>query len=204
MENLLNFFTQIGKMKYMERLGWVVEGVANPESVADHSFRTAFMILFLGKDRKDLDLNKAIKMALIHDIAESQTGDILVDWKLDHLGDRVKRLEGKGIHGVTREEKIKMEKDGMDKLLALVDADGKELMDLWKEYNDRKSKESIFVKSVDVLEMFLQAFEYEKSQDVDISSWFDHSNNLINVRDGQVKKILDFLVEKRRRGKTKV
>ncbi len=198
MEKLLEFFTEIGKMKEKQRLGWVAEGVKNPESVADHSFRMAMMILVLGKQRKDIDINKSMKMALVHDLAESQTGDILVDWKLHHLGENVKRLEGKGVYGVTPGEKIQMEKDGINKLFMLIE-DEKEIQNLWDEYSERKTKEAVFVKSVDILEMFLQAFEYEKTQlTIDISNWFNHPNNFVSVKDSQIKEILNFLIEKRR------
>lgn len=48
------------------------------ESVADHSWRTALMAMLLSgeKEFQDADMNRVIRMCLIHDLGESFTGDI--------------------------------------------------------------------------------------------------------------------------------
>lgn len=71
----MNYLHKIGKLKDLKRKSWVLRKVPNPESVADHSFRTSFMALLLA-DKLNLDKNKCVQMALIHDISESLTGDI--------------------------------------------------------------------------------------------------------------------------------
>lgn len=47
-----------------------------PESVAEHSWRIALMAMFLQDEFPMLDMNKVIKMCLIHDLGECFTGDI--------------------------------------------------------------------------------------------------------------------------------
>ena len=201
MDNLIDFFIEVGKLKGLERSGWVVEGVENPESVADHSFRTALMALVLGKGRKDIDLNKAVEMALVHDIAESQIGDVLVDWKINEHGEKANRLKDRERHGITQQEKLKKERGGMEKLVSFLGEEGEKYLSLWEEFEAGKTSEAIFVKSVDVFEMFLQAFEYEEGQKgVDISSWFNHKQNWENIKDENVRKLLLEIVEKRRNG----
>ena len=46
------------------------------ESVAEHSWRIALMALFMQDEFLELDINKVIRMCLIHDLGECFTGDI--------------------------------------------------------------------------------------------------------------------------------
>ena len=199
MDKIIEFFREVGKLKTLKRTGWVVEGVQDPESIADHSFRTALAVIILGKHKQDIDLFKCVKMALAHDIAESQIGDLLVDWKLDaHGEEKLKNLKDREKHGITLEEKIKREKEGMKKLTSVLGEEGKELLELWEEFEECKTKESVFVKSVENFEMFLQAYEYEESQQgVDISSWFNHGNNW-RAKDQEINSLIKIIVEKRK------
>ena len=45
------------------------------ESVAEHSWRIALMALFMQDEFPELDINKVIRMCLIHDLGECFTGD---------------------------------------------------------------------------------------------------------------------------------
>lgn len=77
--NLINFLKEIGKLKKVKRTGWVLRGIKNPESVAEHTYRTTIMAMVLAdrfKDKLKLDKDKLIQIALIHDIAEARVGDI--------------------------------------------------------------------------------------------------------------------------------
>ena len=201
MDKITRFLMEIGKLKSVERTGWVFEGVQNPESVGDHSFRSAVAVVVLGKGRSDIDLNKAVKMALLHDIAESQIGDVIVDWKLKaHGPEKFQRIKEKGIHGVTQEEKLKREKQGMEKLASFLGPDGNEFVQLWEEFEEGKTKEAKFVKSVEVFEMFLQAFEYEEAQKgVDISTWFTHQKNWEKITDAKIRSLLEEIVDERKK-----
>ena len=53
------------------------------ESVAEHSWRAALMAYLLQDEFPDLDMNKVIKMCLIHDLGECFTGDIPTFEKTD-------------------------------------------------------------------------------------------------------------------------
>jgi len=144
-KNLIEFFTEVMKLKKVKRSGWIVSGVKDVESVADHSFMTTLMTLILGKNR-NIDLNKALKMAIIHDIAECKIGDIIT-WKNYHKPEK---------------EKKEMEEKEMTELLSSLGPEGKEYLDIWEEYEKMETPESKFVQSIDKFEMVLQALEYEK------------------------------------------
>lgn len=51
------------------------------ESVAEHSWRMTLMAYFVSDEFPELDMNKVIKMCLIHDLGEAFTGDIPTFWK---------------------------------------------------------------------------------------------------------------------------
>src|SRR5687767_7316770 len=73
-EGLFAFIRGAGRLKGIRRQGWVDREVADPESVADHSFRLV-VLAWLVADRLGLDSNRAIRLALIHDLPEAFAGD---------------------------------------------------------------------------------------------------------------------------------
>ena len=72
----LNILTRAAALKTTTRHCYTEEG--RRESVADHSWRTALMALLLSGEPEfqGLDMNKVIRMCLIHDLGEAFTGDI--------------------------------------------------------------------------------------------------------------------------------
>src|SRR3989339_2211175 len=82
MEDLIDFLHKVGQLKGLKRTGWVYKNIPDPESVAEHSFRTAILALVLADELK-ADKERLVKMALIHDLAESITGD-LTPWDKDY------------------------------------------------------------------------------------------------------------------------
>lgn len=90
-----------------------------------------------------------MKMALVHDIAESVVGDFTP------------------MDPISKEEKYRRESTTIEyfstKLLEKVNpVVARELVELFEEYEAGTTKEAVFVKDIDVYDMLLQAFEYEK------------------------------------------
>jgi len=75
MKEFIEFLHRVENLKTQKRKGWMIRGIKNPESIADHSYRMAIIALTLSKE-EGLDQNKCVKMALAHDLAESIVGDI--------------------------------------------------------------------------------------------------------------------------------
>jgi len=64
------------QLKTVPRVGWLVRAkVKNPESVAEHSYAVALISMLAG-DMLGLDTLLMLRMAILHDISESLTGDI--------------------------------------------------------------------------------------------------------------------------------
>mgnify|MGYP001568527532 CR=1 FL=1 len=75
MKNILNFLIEANKLKEMPRTGWILMGLKNPETVADHTFRMVILSWFLARKKK-LNIKRAILIALFHDLCEVHAGDI--------------------------------------------------------------------------------------------------------------------------------
>ena len=73
-KDLINFLGIIGNLKNNTRHVWNASG--RKESVAEHCWRLAVMALLVGDEFPELDIDKVVKMCLIHDFGEAITGDI--------------------------------------------------------------------------------------------------------------------------------
>ena len=169
MENLLKFFTEIGKLKKMPRRGWVIRDIKNPESIAEHTFRVAIMGWFLGEEKKkDFDIEKIIKMALIHDLCEVYAGDTTPYDSILPKGKKKRRELMKTWPRFSEKEKknladkkYKKEKEGLEKLIKDLPPKLKhQVKMLWLDYERGLSPEGRFFKQTDRVESFLQAVEY--------------------------------------------
>jgi putative hydrolase of HD superfamily len=147
---ILKFLHWVEELKKVKRTGWLNRGISNPESVADHTFAVAIITSFYS-DLLGLDSGKAIKMALLHDLQESITGDITPD-TLDI------------------DEKREKEENAIKKILIDMPND---YLSLWQEYAEGKTKEAKLVAQIDKLEMLLQANIYKKAG-FDVSDFWDH------------------------------
>jgi putative hydrolase of HD superfamily len=168
---LISFFEIVGKLKTLKRTGWIKNKVPSPESVADHSFRTAVMAMVLAP-KIGVNVEKAIKMALIHDIGEAKIGDVIT-------------MQGKQ-KLVNYLEKLKLEDKAFEEIFSLID--GSEYILLFKEFEENKTKEAKFVKELDKLEMAMQAYEYEKRYKINLEIFFENSKVLISSK--EIREIL--------------
>ena len=159
---MLEFFQNIGILKLMPRAGWVRCGIDNPESVADHTFRTAVIAMVLG-DSLQLDVEKVLRMVLLHDLAEVVTGDI-TPYDAESP-DEKRRKEGIALYGLLQQ---------------IPNRD--RYMDLWQEYDQQLSAEAKLVRNVDKLEMAIQAAEYKrKFPENDLSEFFSDAEKYFEV-----------------------
>ena len=140
---ILEFLQTAVNLKKIPRQGWVDKlSIHTPESVADHSYSVAVMSMILS-DLGHYDSEKVIKMALLHDLAESKTGDYTPD-------------------KIAKSEKQKIENEAFEEILsALPESLEREYRKIWQEYVENNSEESKLIHQLDKLEMVLQAKIYE-------------------------------------------
>ncbi|ELQ33529.1 HD domain-containing protein [Pyricularia oryzae Y34] len=131
----------------------VSRDVHRGESIADHMYRMSLMSMLAPPTLAPrLDLNKCIKMCLIHDMAESLVGDITP------------------VDGVAKPEKARREAATMDYITSTLlgnvygggNTVGAEMRAIWQEYEDSETLESKYVHDIDKMELICQMVEYEK------------------------------------------
>lgn len=137
----IQFIKEIDKIKYIQRRTCLLNS-DRPENDAEHSWHLALMAIALSEHaNKPVDILKVIKMVLIHDIVEIDSGDVfLYDKSKSHKNTEEELAAANRIFGLLPENQAK------------------ELIDLWKEFEDGETDEAKFAKSLDKLEPLLQNF----------------------------------------------
>lgn len=148
----IDFLLKALELKDEKRTGWELRNIEDPESVADHSWSAAFLTLFYGMKEENIDTDHAIKIALVHDLAEAETGDIAT---------RAQDADQE----TSEEEKNELEHSFFDNLTEIREDDN--IRALWKEYDQKETDEARFVKDMDKIELCLQALKYELQQRYD-------------------------------------
>eukprot|EP00981_Chlorochromonas_danica_P011514 scaffold4054_cov157-Ochromonas_danica.AAC.4 len=162
----LQFFKVVGQLKQLKRTGWVDHGALRiplPESVADHMYRMS-LLSFLVTD-PSIDKNRLMKICLVHDLAESIVGDIT-----PHAG-------------VSKEEKRRLEEQALRSITSDLQYPdiAEEILDLWLDYEESRSKEAVIATQLDKLEMIIQADEYESLHpEKTLNSFFDSTMNVFH------------------------
>jgi len=143
LENQLNFIIEIDKVKNIIRKSKLFDG-SRFENDAEHSWTISIMALLL-KEYSNININieKVISMLLIHDIVEIDTGDtFLYSDKRDT------------IH---TDEKISAER-----IFGLLDKEQNEyFLNIWNEFEERKTNEAKYAAIFDRLEPLLQNYILE-------------------------------------------
>jgi putative hydrolases of HD superfamily len=162
----INFFAESGLLKKIKRSGWWVAGIKDPESVAEHSFRTAIMGYYVAHLEK-ADPYKVMIMTLFNDIHEARINDL---HKMGHAYIDFKAAERKVFADQTK----------------LLDKNIKaELRTLRKEYEAQKTKESIVARDVDILECLLQAKEYYDEGHTKTKKFFQKAPDFLKTKVAQ-------------------
>lgn|SRR5574341_1085748 len=174
-DKVIEFFESANKLKWIERRGWVAKvNVKQPESVADHCYLTALICMVIA-DLKGLNTNKVVKMALLHDLAESVVGDYMPE---EISSERKHEEEGKAIKII------------LDKLPPRLRSN---YARVWQEYKKGSSKEAVLVHQIDKFEMALQARDYmQKGYDPSLLKQFFDSAS-IHVKDKTLLNMLNSL-----------
>lgn len=78
-KELLDILSVAEKLKCNTRHCYTSSG--RHESVAEHSWRISLMAMLIGDEFPEADMNKVIRMCMIHDLGEAFTGDVPAFWK---------------------------------------------------------------------------------------------------------------------------
>lgn len=137
MDDIVKFLFEAGALKRTPRSGWQFLG-SGAESVADHSFRTALIAWVLARLDGAADADRALRMALFHDLPEARTGD------LNYMNQKyVTADEEAAARDLTRDLPF-----------------GDEVRELLSEYRLQVSDTSRLVRDADNLDMILELKEH--------------------------------------------
>lgn len=161
LHSLLEWFD----LKDERRTGWVLRNVDSPESVAAHTWGTAALCLLFA-EREDVDRERAVAMALLHDLGEARTGDVAT------------RAED-GRQTVDAPQKEAAERSAVTDLVDPFETG--ELLALWEEYEARETPTARFVKDMDLIDSCLQALKYERQSRYDDAEPNDNFSEFENL-----------------------
>ena len=137
--NQIEFIREIDKLKYIFRKTKLINS-DRPENDAEHSWHLAVMAIVLaGHSNESVDLAKVMKMVLIHDIVEIDSGDVFAyDTVKSHDNFDEELKAAKRIFGILPNEQAE------------------EFLNIWIEFEEMKTPESKFARALDRLEPLLQ------------------------------------------------
>ena len=176
LDQLVRFWEFAARLKAEQRKGWVKKlRLQRAESVADHSFALSLLCLFEG-ERRGYNVERLLKLALLHDLEESITGDLTPQDK-----------ESRG-ENIVKAQKIA----AREQLLSYFPKENQRVyQELWSELENERSKEAQLVHELDKLEMALQANEYAKGgiEATKLKEFYESSRAAI--KDPKLKRLLD-------------
>lgn len=152
-QNVINYYVLCNKLKYVIRTGWKNWNVSKDriESVAEHVYGTQMLAIAIKSEYEyDIDIMKVIFMLAIHEIGEAIIGDF-TQFQID------------------KNEKEKLEHEAVHKILSSL-IDGKQIEELFLEFDSHNSKEALFAYQCDKLECDLQCKLYDEDNCVDLNT----------------------------------
>lgn len=180
MSSLLDFFIKLGRLKANKRKGWVLYGIKDPTSTADHLFRAAILgwVLNHVNAENKIDDAKIIKSILIHHLPDMYIGeetpydsllpkDISSEKDQDLIKDLLKRLPqvSAGLEKKRVVKRQRLEEMTFRRIVSkLPNEIKKELDDLWLELSKRRTKLSKFSWESAKMESYFQALEYWRKE----------------------------------------
>ncbi|WP_042380018.1 HD domain-containing protein [Streptacidiphilus melanogenes] len=160
------YLLEMGMLKRAKRSGWWIAGVKDPETIAEHSFRTGIIGSVLAM-MEGADPAKVALLCLFHDTQETRVSDI------PHIGRRY--LEA------TSNEKVTA-----DQLADAHPAVQAGVQRVVEEYEHGDSLEVICAHDADKLECLIQAVEYREQGCSNVQGWIDSSVAKLKTASAQV------------------
>ncbi|MGH8882967.1 MAG: HD domain-containing protein [Stackebrandtia sp.] len=144
---------ETGLLKRARRTGWWMAGVKDPESIADHSFRTAIIGTILAA-MEGADPARVSLLCTLHDTQETRTTD------LPHLARRyVSAVDNRTVTA--------------DQVAGCPPEVARVIKDAVDEYEAGVTREAVVARDADKLECLVQAVEYQSQGVGTVQPWID-------------------------------
>jgi 5'-deoxynucleotidase YfbR-like HD superfamily hydrolase len=149
-----SFLFEMGHLKRVPRAGWLLLGVPQPETIAEHSFRVGMVGMALAAI-EGADVGHTAAMCLLHDAHETRIGDV--------------PSVGRAYVTTAAPEAISAHQTS-----AMPDAAAKAFQALTAEFEAGQTIEAQVARDADKLETLLQAVEYQ-TKGHDTTAWQETS-----------------------------
>ena len=138
LDQQLKFTAEIDKMTSILRRTMLIDG-SRRENDAEHSWHIAVMaLLFSEYTIEPVDVSRAVKMCVVHDLIEIYAGDTFA-------------YDVKG-----NQDKAQREQAAADKLFAMLPSEqGNEIRSLWEEFDAMQTPDAKYAACMDRLQPFL-------------------------------------------------
>lgn len=173
LDDAMRFYLLVTQLKYKIRSGWDEThwnvSKERLESIAEHVYGTCILALSIDSEfETNLDINKVVKMLVIHELGEVVIGDITP------------------FDNITPEEKMEKEHEAIKEVLGEL-SKKEELYSLLLEFDEKKTKEAIFAHHCDKLEADIQAKVY---QDMGCQHSLDEQENNVVFKSQRVQQMV--------------
>ena len=165
MSAMIRLCYEAGQLKRSRRTGWWRAGIRDPESVAEHSWRTA-VIAYLIALAEGANPERAATIGVLHDLAESRTGDI------EYVGRRY--LTATDDETIAKDQAQDLPAAMTDAFLAVI-----------RQAATVDSPEAACARDADKLECLLQAREYQRQGHQDVQEWIDNMSAAVRTETGK-------------------
>jgi putative hydrolases of HD superfamily len=178
-QTLLDLLLEVQALDRIPRSGYVLRGVADPESVTEHTWHVLLLVWTLGARIEGIDVHRAMEIALVHDLAELRIGDL-------------PRTSARYFPAGAKKE---AEATAMADILAPVAG---RALPLYEEYQQGTTPEARLVKACDKLQLMLKVTVYERWGTGALAEFWDNPDNFPDGGFPAVRELFEALRERRR------
>jgi len=180
---MLSTLIELERLKRLDRTGWVLRGFPNgTESVAAHSFGVSITAMLLAdellKQGVTVDVEKVLRIALLHDWAEARVGDMPRTATMYFGAEARKQAETTAFHDITK----------------AIEQDDARYANLYHEYEERNTLEARLVKAADVIDLLVEALALERAGGRGLDEFWEVAENPQLQLEGGAKQIVEDLL----------
>jgi 5'-deoxynucleotidase len=187
---MLATLIELQRLKRLERTGWALRGLPNgTESVAAHSFGVGVTAMMLADEVSarglEIDCERVLRMALLHDWAETRVGDM--------------PRTATGYFGADARKNA--ETLAFGDIVSGVGSSESEYKNLYQDYEQRQSLEARLVKAADIIDLLVEAYALERSGAKGLDEFWEVARQpdfqLPQIAEQVVQEVLQLLLDAR-------
>ena len=177
-DQILELFQTSHPLDRVPRAGYLLRGVADPESVAAHSHFVALLaLLFVEQFPGEYNRDRLLAMALVHDLAEARLMDIPMPYADAYL----------------KEAKQKAEQAITDHLLDGLPGD---LAALHAEFDTAETPEARLLRGLDKAQMMIKVWCYERERRGCLDEFWNNPKNFADYGIPAVSSLFDTICQR--------